>query len=82
MANSIHPTLVKDLANLSKEADQLGITGANLYYCTKYTAPLHVDDDVGRGLCAQLVKNALPQEYAFCHADYGLYMETQSNCLW
>jgi hypothetical protein len=64
--------------------DHLGISGANTYYCNNYTSPLHHDNDVGAGLCAQYDLQAKSDlcEYSFIYADYGIYLVSRSNSLW
>lgn len=64
--------------------DKLGVFGATLYTCKNYTSPLHLDDDISPGICAQyeLQANKALDGYAFIYADYGIFFVSQSNSLW
>lgn len=72
------------LKDATEAGDKLGVFGATLYICKNYTSPLHVDDDISPGICAQyqLQANKDLDEYAFVYADYGIYIVSQSNSLW
>jgi hypothetical protein len=76
--------IIKQLEEDSADADKLGISGTNTYLCNNYTSPLHGDNDAGTGLCAQYEIQALSalDEYAFVHAEYGVYIVTRRNSLW
>ena len=57
--------------------------GGNLYYCTKYMAPLHKDEDITTSLCSQLEKRGYQdRELDFCYAQFGIYIQTQANMKW
>ena len=73
-----------ELKKATEAGDKLGVFGATLYICKNYTSPLHLDDDISPGLCAQfeLQANQDLHEYAFIYADYGIYFVSQSNSLW
>ncbi|KAK0434720.1 hypothetical protein EV421DRAFT_1909192 [Armillaria borealis] len=81
---SIHPKLVRDLRHISDEMDQLGVSGANLFSCRGYFAPIHLDIDATRGICCQLEWDGLEEwcEFSFCQAEWGYYLVTESNMLW
>lgn len=83
-ARITHFQIFNDIQTLTDKAMRLGITGANIYSCNNYTSPLHCDNDAGHGLCAQIELQAYTEydEYSFIYADYGIYMQAQSNSLW
>lgn len=74
------------LKEATEAGDKLGVSGATLYSCKNYTSPLHLDDDISPGICAQfeLQANTDPGlcEYAFIYAEYGIYFVSQPNSLW
>ena len=72
------------LKEATEAGDKLGVFGTTLYSCKNYTSPLHLDDDISPGLCAQFELQAKKflAEYAFIYADYGIYVVTQPNSLW
>ena len=72
------------LKEATEAGDKLGVLGATLYSCKNYTSPLHLDDDISPGLCAQFQLQAkkILAEYAFIYAEYGIYVVTQPNSLW
>lgn len=76
--------LFSALKEATDAGDKLGISGATLYRCTNYTSPLHCEDDIVHGLCAQYELQARKEhcEYAFIFADYGIYFVSKSNSLW
>ncbi|KAJ3751605.1 hypothetical protein EV360DRAFT_89564 [Lentinula raphanica] len=80
----VYPKLAIELKDLSAECDKIGLTGANIYNCTGYMAPIHQDKDVTRGLCVQALLSAEPayKEYAFCNIEYQYYISTTTNCMW
>jgi len=80
----ISHTIFKALETTTANADRLGISGANTYYCNNYTSPLHRDNDAASGLCAQYHLQAKSDlcEYSFIYADYGIYFVSRSNSLW
>ncbi|KAJ3964130.1 hypothetical protein EV361DRAFT_967454, partial [Lentinula raphanica] len=83
-AQHAHYMLAKDLAKVCDECDQMGMTGANIFNCTGYMAPLHTDKDAVRGLCSQVLLQADSKydEYSFCNVEYQYYIKTTTNCLW
>ena len=76
--------LFSALKEATDAGDKLGISGATLYRCTNYTSPLHCEDNIVHGLCAQYELQARKEhcEYAFIFADYGIYFVSKSNSLW
>ncbi|KAJ3723901.1 hypothetical protein C8R42DRAFT_719787 [Lentinula raphanica] len=84
MAKLVHKTLAKDMRDLTVECDRLGMTGANIFNCTGYMAPIHSDRDATRGLCVQALLHADSRyrEFSFCNIEYQYYIATSSNCLW
>ncbi|KAF6741312.1 hypothetical protein DFP72DRAFT_834356, partial [Ephemerocybe angulata] len=62
--------------------ERLGALAHTLYYCTNYVAPAHEDQDEGKGLCANLLKEGEKTDYAFFHLAYGLLFIAESNSLW
>ncbi|KAJ3755513.1 hypothetical protein EV360DRAFT_72807 [Lentinula raphanica] len=83
-AKIVYPKLAIDLRDSSIECDRIGMTGANIYNCTGYMAPIHQDEDVTRGLCVQALLSAdtTYKEYAFCNVEYQYYITTTTNCMW
>ena len=84
LARILNFPLFSALQEATEAGDKLGISGATLYRCTNYTSPLHFEDDVVPGLCAQYELQARKEdhEYAFIFADYGIYFVSKSNSLW
>ncbi|KDR65700.1 hypothetical protein GALMADRAFT_81605, partial [Galerina marginata CBS 339.88] len=72
------------LDQATTEGDRLGTSGATSYSCNNYTAPLHSDDDIVPGICAQYQLQARKdlKEYAFIYGDYRKYVVARSNSLW
>ncbi|KDR64965.1 hypothetical protein GALMADRAFT_82467 [Galerina marginata CBS 339.88] len=72
------------LDKASNEGDRLGTSGATTYLCNNYTAPLHKDNDVAPGICAQYQLQARKdlKEYSFIYGDYRKYVVSRSNSLW
>ncbi|KAJ3771967.1 hypothetical protein FB446DRAFT_789143 [Lentinula raphanica] len=83
-AKLAHPELANDLSLLSADCDRIGMSGANIFNCTGYLAPIHSDNDATRGLCAQalLHADASHNEFSFCNIEYQYYIVTSTNCLW
>ncbi|KAJ3832968.1 hypothetical protein F5878DRAFT_633797 [Lentinula raphanica] len=83
-AKIVYPKLAINLRDSSIECDRIGMTGANIYNCTGYMAPIHQDEDVTRGLCVQALLSAdtTYKEYAFCNVEYQYYITTTTNCMW
>lgn len=52
-ARVIHPKHAENLLEAANVGNNLGLSGANAYLCKNYTSPLHKDNDVCPGLCAQ-----------------------------
>ncbi|KAJ3831235.1 hypothetical protein F5878DRAFT_667770 [Lentinula raphanica] len=79
-----HPDLASELRLLSADCDRIGMTGANIFNCSGYIAPIHSDHDATRGLCAQALLHADPtyKEFSFCNIPYQYYITTSTNCLW
>ncbi|KAJ3817317.1 hypothetical protein F5880DRAFT_1618394 [Lentinula raphanica] len=84
MSRHAHPTLHKQLNLLSEQCDRVGMSGANIFNCSGYVAPIHSDNDATRGLCMQalLSANTAYKEFSFCNVEYRYYIETSTNCLW
>ena len=84
IARILNFPLFSALKDATEAGDKLGISGATLYRCTNYASPLHCDDDIAPGLCAQyeLQARKMDHEYAFIYADYQIYFVSQSNSLW
>ncbi|KAJ3832384.1 hypothetical protein F5878DRAFT_666623 [Lentinula raphanica] len=80
----VHPKLASEIKRISGECDRVGMTGANIYDCVGYMAPIHQDRDATRGLCSQALLSADERyrEFAFCNIEYQYYMVTSTNCLW
>ncbi|KAJ3752741.1 hypothetical protein EV360DRAFT_88447 [Lentinula raphanica] len=83
-AKLAHPELAHDLSLLSADCDRIGMTGANIFNCTGYLAPIHSDNDATRGLCVQALLHADSsyREFSFCNIEYQYYIVTSTNCLW
>ncbi|KAJ3757489.1 hypothetical protein EV360DRAFT_26931, partial [Lentinula raphanica] len=79
-----HPDLASDLRLLSADCDRIGMTGANIFNCTGYIAPIYRDNDATRGLCAQALLHAdsSHHEFSFCNIQHQYYIATTTNCLW
>ncbi|KAJ3969036.1 hypothetical protein EV361DRAFT_951807 [Lentinula raphanica] len=79
-----HPDLAARLKEKAEQCDRMGMTGANIFNCTSYMAPIHRDKDATRGLCVQALLDADERykEYAFCNIEYQYYITTTTNCLW
>ncbi|KAJ6590444.1 hypothetical protein DFH09DRAFT_1074077 [Mycena vulgaris] len=59
------------------------VTRQYSFYCWEYAAPLHKDDDNTWSLCCQLWKDGCQDnEYKFAYVEWGVYIQTQANCLW
>ncbi|KAF9031426.1 hypothetical protein BDZ89DRAFT_1131924 [Hymenopellis radicata] len=78
------PSLVASMDRDVAEADRLGLTGQNLFACDGYCAPIHFDEDEGRGLCCQIrwVADRQYDEYGFCQPAWGYWIATEPNMLW
>ncbi|KAJ3825786.1 hypothetical protein F5880DRAFT_1610795 [Lentinula raphanica] len=83
-AMQVHPKLASEMRRISGECDRVGMTGANIYDCVGYMAPIHQDRDASRGLCTQALLSADERyrEFAFCNLEYQYYIVTSTNCLW
>ncbi|KAF9058881.1 hypothetical protein BDP27DRAFT_1453650 [Rhodocollybia butyracea] len=83
-ARSVDSTLVSKLKEVSKECNRLGISGANIYRCQNYQAPVHNEIDASQGLCAQLWHKGKDEwlEWGFFNLQLGYLIKTQSNTLW
>ncbi|KAJ3841852.1 hypothetical protein F5878DRAFT_702347 [Lentinula raphanica] len=83
-ALQVHPNLARELKRIGRECDRMGMTGANIFNCTGYMAPIHRDKDASRGLCAQALLSAdtTYREFSFCNIEYQYYIVTRTNCLW
>ncbi|KAI0089515.1 hypothetical protein BDY19DRAFT_993109 [Irpex rosettiformis] len=80
-----NPSIVRAYRKAYEAAglSRLGANGVNMYYCTKYTAPIHPDEDVGISLCCQLAKSGgQDKDLDFVYAQHGVYIETRSNTSW
>ncbi|KAJ3709773.1 hypothetical protein C8R42DRAFT_729838 [Lentinula raphanica] len=79
-----HSSLVDKLEDCCNECDRMGMTGANIYNCTGYMAPIHRDQDATRGLSTQVLLSADSDhhEFAFCNIEYKYFIATTTNCLW
>ncbi|KAJ3768050.1 hypothetical protein FB446DRAFT_818125 [Lentinula raphanica] len=79
----VHPDLARQLKEKAEQCDRMGLTGANIFNCTSYMAPIHRDKDATRGLCVQALLEADERykEYAFCNVEYQYYITTTTNCL-
>ncbi|KAJ3722194.1 hypothetical protein C8R42DRAFT_641631 [Lentinula raphanica] len=79
-----HSKTVDKLEDWCNECDHMGMTGANIYNCTGYMAPIHRDQDTTRGLCTQVLLSAdsSQHEFAFCNIEYKYFIATSTNCLW
>ncbi|KAJ3832122.1 hypothetical protein F5878DRAFT_666857 [Lentinula raphanica] len=79
-----HSKIVDKLEDWCNECDHMGMTGANIYNCTGYMAPIHRDQDVTRGLCTQVLLSAdsSQHEFGFCNIEYKYFIATTTNCLW
>lgn len=84
ICRSVDPALYKEMMHQSDECDRLGISGANLFRCSGYVAPIHHDKDATRGLCSQLRWQAKREydEYSFCQPQFGYYIRTEGNMVW
>ncbi|KAJ3964310.1 hypothetical protein EV361DRAFT_956071 [Lentinula raphanica] len=84
IAKHAHPELANDLSLLSADCDRIGMTGANIFNCNGYMAPIHSDHDTAKGLCVQalLHSNSSYKEFSFCNIEYQYYISTSTNCLW
>lgn len=60
----------------------LGSTGSNIFFCTNYLSPQHVDRDHTLSVCVQLQKNSQPDEFNFSYTEWGVYIKTIPNCAW
>ncbi|KAJ6567666.1 hypothetical protein DFH09DRAFT_1314187 [Mycena vulgaris] len=78
------PDVVRDIKKRTKAAgiNCMGRTGMNSFYCWEYGAPLHRDNDGGWSIACQLLKACNPDEYNFAFAEWGVYIRTQTNCIW
>ncbi|KAJ3967149.1 hypothetical protein EV361DRAFT_871851 [Lentinula raphanica] len=79
-----HSKIVDKLEDWCNECDHMGMTGANIYNCTGYMAPIHRDHDTTRGLCTQVLLSAdsSQHEFSFCNIEYKYFIATTTNCLW
>ncbi|KAJ3754252.1 hypothetical protein EV360DRAFT_87009 [Lentinula raphanica] len=79
-----HPSLWSDMKRVASECDRMGITGANIFNCQGYMAPIHLDRDATRGLSVQTMLRADNRynEFGFCNVEYKYYISTTTNCLW
>ncbi|KAJ3745205.1 hypothetical protein EV360DRAFT_90124 [Lentinula raphanica] len=79
-----HSKIVDKLEDWCNECDHMGMTGANIYNCTGYMAPIHRDQDTTRGLCTQVLLSAdsSRHEFGFCNIEYKYFVATTTNCLW
>ncbi|KAJ3819327.1 hypothetical protein F5880DRAFT_1510243 [Lentinula raphanica] len=82
-AFQVHPQLARELKRITTECDRLGMTGANIFNCSGYMAPIHRDKDASRGLCTQALLSADTRyrEFSFCNIEYQYYIVTKTNCL-
>ncbi|KAJ3831501.1 hypothetical protein F5878DRAFT_73322 [Lentinula raphanica] len=83
-AKVVHPELASQMKKITRECDRVGMTGANIYNCVGYMAPIHQDRDASRGLCVQALLEADTEyrEFSFCNIEYQYYIVTSTNCLW
>ncbi|KAJ8093615.1 hypothetical protein PM082_020475 [Marasmius tenuissimus] len=84
VARLVDDKFAADLDEAGALCDHVGVSGANLYTCDDYAAPLHCDDDAVRSLSCQLVKNVHTEydEYGFANLAYGYYIATRANMAW
>ncbi|KAH7877665.1 uncharacterized protein C8R40DRAFT_1067833 [Lentinula edodes] len=83
-ARSVDSNLVRNLKDAATTCDRLGASGANLYKCQGYQAPIHIEDDASRGLCAQVWWKGIEEwnEWGFVNLQLGYYIATRANTLW
>ncbi|VDB94101.1 unnamed protein product [Peniophora sp. CBMAI 1063] len=82
--------IVKEIRKVSDEhgLKDMGSCGVSSYYCTNYMSPQHGDGDIGWSICSQLFKNlkatggSETDDFNFAFTKWGLYVETQRNCVW
>ena len=76
-------SLYDEMKDTNRIGELLGLDSANLYYCSNYAVPLHLDRDIGIGLCLNLELNvANSDDFAFIYMMYGIYFEPRENSLW
>jgi hypothetical protein len=78
LCNELHQQMEK----LYSVGELLGEDCATLYYCSNYAAPLHLDQDVGPGLCATLLFSAKSTDHAFINMKYRLLFVPCQNSVW
>jgi hypothetical protein len=83
-AHIYFPEAFRDLKETGSVGERLGGTTSTIYYCGYYTAPLHCDDDVSPGLCAQtdLHADSSHHEFAFINLAYNCYFVGRPNSFW
>ncbi|KAJ3505033.1 hypothetical protein NMY22_g17722 [Coprinellus aureogranulatus] len=78
VAFPVHEAVVK----VCQTGERMGRDSLTMFYCNNYAAPVHIDDDAGTGLCAQLEVQVPDKEYSFFHYAYGKLFKSRTNCLW
>ena len=66
----------------TRDGEKVGLDASTLYYCSSYTAPLHIDDDATPGICAMLEFDGGPDDYCFVNLAYGIRFLPRANSLW
>ncbi|KNZ80257.1 hypothetical protein J132_06683 [Termitomyces sp. J132] len=87
LAEAMHRPVTKKIIQESEKDDgsaslnRLGSTGNNLFVCTDYMSPQHIDHDDGISITMQYDKNCQEDEFNFAFTQWGHYIETKKNCL-
>ena len=84
------PEVVDSIRELSeeKELKGMGSCGVSSYYCHNYISPQHTDKDEGWSICSQLFKEMdaaggdNEKDFNFAFTKWGLYIQTEANCVW
>jgi hypothetical protein len=84
MARAIYPPITRSVGYHTQDSglNPLGSTGSNIYICTDYMSPQHVDDDANMCICIQLKKRSRDDEFNFAYTEWGVFIETIENCMW